>query len=400
MKRICLICVVVSLSAFSLTAAGDNTASKPFFDATKYLTTYAGPGRNDELPTDINEVLIGYFGPDKLTGADAPDMWCAALLAVEEANKKAGFNGLPFRLVSTWSENPWGSGVRGLARMAFVDEVWAIIGGIDGPSTHLAEQIVAKARLCLINPASSDKSVNLTNVAWMFSLLPQDDIQAKALAKGLYSHVGTEDFILLSATDHDSHVLTVEFKRALQQYRITPAYHFEIKSSEKNLKAVLDKIMFSDAVIIIAGADDSARIIRELRETGFDKAIFAGPCAGSNRFRQQAHDSAQNVIFPLLCKPNKNSEVFEQKFIRRFGKHTDYLAAHTYDAVNLLITTIKKAGLNRVRICDSLRELNSYKGVTGEIKWDGPGRNTRPVTLGIYKRTSSGKLEVRPFSVD
>ena len=35
----------------------------------------------------------------------------------------------------------------GAGRIVYQDRVWAIIGGIDGPSAHLAEQVVAKARL-------------------------------------------------------------------------------------------------------------------------------------------------------------------------------------------------------------------------------------------------------------
>ncbi len=99
-------------------------------------------------------------------------MWNAACLAVEQANRAGGYNGLPFRLVAGWSDNPWGSGVTEVARMAYVHKVWAIIGGIDGPSTHLAEQVVAKARLTLLSSASTDKTVNLANVPWMFSCLP------------------------------------------------------------------------------------------------------------------------------------------------------------------------------------------------------------------------------------
>ena len=108
-------------------------------------------------------------------------MWCAACLAIEEANQAGGYEGLPFRLVPGWSGNPWGSGITAVTRMVYSQKVWAVIGGIDGPSTHLAEQVVAKARLPLLSPGSTDKTVNLANVPWMFSCVPDDHLLAPVL---------------------------------------------------------------------------------------------------------------------------------------------------------------------------------------------------------------------------
>jgi len=360
---------------------------KVFFDAGEHRTSYTGPGRCEPAPSDIKEVLIGYFGPGTFTGPQAGDMWCAASLAVEQANRDGGYKGLPFRLVSGWSQNPWGSGVKEVARMAYVHKVWAVIGGIDGPSTHLAEQVVTKARLTLLSPASTDKTVNLANVPWMFSCLPTDNIHAPLLAQAVYSHLGGKSFILASAADHDSHIFTSELNHSFIKHKISPSYHFEFKPAERDFSHLVKKIISSDAesLVVIAGAKDSAGLISAVREKYFTKFIFAGPCAGHSRFLTEAGRSAENVIFPLLYVPSENSETFEKDFTHRFGNSPDYLAAHTYDAANLLIAAIRKAGLNRTRICDEVRNLSPWQGVTGQIHWDGLGRNTRPVVLGTYE---------------
>ena len=75
----------------------------------------------------------------------------------------------------------------------------------------------------------------------------------------------------------------------------------------------------------------------------------------------------------------------EEKFNCRFGHYPDYLAAHTYDAVNFLIAAIRKTGLNRARISDQIRELSPWYGVTGKILWDSLGSNSRPVELGTIR---------------
>jgi len=359
-----------------------------FFNARACQTNYAGPGREKRPPRNIKEVLIGYFGPCTASDPKGGDMWRAASLAVEEANRAGGYNGLPFRLVPGWSDNPWGSGVTEVARMAYVHKVWAVIGGIDGPSTHLAEQVVAKARLTLLSPASTDKTVNLANVPWMFSCLPSDHLQAPILAQAIASDIGERPFLLVSAVDHDSHLFTVELSRCFVRHRLAPLYHFEFKPGQKKYYELVEKILHAEAqnLVLIAAAQESAKLIRAVREKGFKGHIFGGPDMGRRSFLEQADTAAEGVVFPLLYTPGERSESFEEKFIRRFGESPDYLAAHTYDAMNLLIAATHKAGLNRARICDAVRAMSGFQGVTGQIQWDPLGSNCRSVNLGTIRK--------------
>jgi ABC-type branched-subunit amino acid transport system substrate-binding protein len=330
-------------------------------------------------------------------------MWNAACLAIEEANQAGGYKGLPLRLVAGWAENPWGSGVTQVTRMVYVHNVWAIIGGIDGPSTHLAEQVVAKAWLTLLSPVSSDRTANLANVPWMFSCLPQDHLQAPVLAEAIASlrlgsepalsfskgqaSVGARAFILVSAVDHDSHLFTVELIRHFVELRLSPFYHYEFDPRQGNVTELAQHIADTRAevLVLVAGGEASAHLIRAVREKGFAGRVFGGPCMGRRSFIEEAGKAADGAVFPLLYAGSAASKSFEDKFVCRFGKQPDYLAAHTYDGVNLLVAAIRKAGLNRVCICDALRELSPWQGVTGSIKWDPLGSNCRRVALGTIR---------------
>jgi branched-chain amino acid transport system substrate-binding protein len=340
---------------------------------------------------DVDEVLIGYFGPCDADDPQGGDLWCAARLAVEEANRQGGLHGKPFRLVPGWSENPWGTGVRRVARMVYDEKVWAIIGGIDGPSTHLAEQVVAKARLALVSPSSTDKTVNLVNVPWMFSCAPGHHLQAPVLAEQIALRVGREPFVLLSATDHDSRLFLRELVGALAERDLAPRFHFQFKRGAEGLSQHADQVLEAGAaaVVVVAGADDSARMARALREAGAAGPIFGGPAIGRRRFLQGAGKAAEGVVFPLLYQPGPEPAEFHHTFQKRFLRAPDYAAAHTYDGVCLLIQAIRKAGLNRARIRDALAELSPWGGVTGTIRWDLTGSNARAVKLATIQ---SGRI--------
>ena len=339
---------------------------------------------DEPAPSDINEVLIGYFGPTDPSAPQGIEMWCAASLAIEQANLAGGYKGLPFRLVPAWANDPWGSGVKQVVRMVYLDRVWAIIGGIDGPSTHLAEQVVAKAQLTLLSPGSTDRTANLANVPWMFSCLSPDSLQARPLARAIAAYVRRRPFVLVSAVDHDSQLFAVELSKSLRGQHIAPAFHFQFKPDEKNLADLAEKVINvqPDAVVLIADSQQSARLTSIMRKRGLQAPIFGGPCMGKRDFAEKAGNDAEGTIFPLLYLPGENSEDFERTFTARFGNRPDYLAAHTYDAVNLMIAAIRKAGLDRTAIRDAVKELTEWRGVAGTILWDSKGSNSRAVPLG------------------
>jgi len=366
-------------------AGAESDNQKPFFDARKQRTQYAGPGR--ETPTsedEIKEVLIGYFGPDDPDDPVGGDLWKAAQLAVSQANRNGGYRGKPFRLVPAWSENPWGTGVKLVARLAYKDRVWAIIGGIDGPTTHLAEQVVAKARLPLVSPISTDKTVNLANVPWMFSLAPGDHLLAPVLAAEIVARTGDGHFVIVSADDHDSRLLIVELKKALAKHRAVARREIVFRQGVEKLDHIVARVVriSPDVAVIIADADDSARIVTALRVEEFAGPIFGGPAMGRRQFLEKAGDAAEGVVFPNIWQTNEASSSFVKTYRQRHSHAPDYAAAHMYDAVTLLVEAIRRSGLNRARIGDAVRGLSPWNGVTGTVRWDGLGSNTRPVELG------------------
>jgi branched-chain amino acid transport system substrate-binding protein len=344
------------------------------------------------------EVLIGYFGPATSTHPEGGDLWCAASMALDEANNAGGYQGLRFRLVPSWSANPWGTGVADVARLAYVHKVWAIVGGIDGATTHLAEQVVAKARLVLINPVATDKSINMASVPWMFSCVPPDDVQAQTLAEAIVSDVRARPLVVVSAVDHDSHMFTDELLKALKVRELTPAFHFECDPSQSQSSGVLERVRRSNpaAVVLVANASGSARLLDMLREAGYEGTVFGGPWMGRRAFGERAGAAAEGVKFPFLMATSPECSEFTERFARRCGRPADYAAAHMYDTVCLLVAAIRQGGLDRTGIRDAIREIAPWSGVTGEIRWNAVGANCRPVGLGTIRAGRAQSISTPP----
>ncbi|NLH17171.1 MAG: ABC transporter substrate-binding protein [Phycisphaerae bacterium] len=338
------------------------------------------------IDSSSGEIQIAYFGPDDPNHPVAGEMWQAACMALDKANQIDGFNGRRLRLIPCWAEDPWSGGVNAVTRAVFNEQVCAVIGGIDGPTTHLAEQVVVKAHLAMINPAATDKTVNLAFVPWMFSCLPDDQSQSRILAEAIDRHLGLSgNFVVLSANDHDSQLFTVELLRALGHLRRNPLRHIQFDSQRPDPASFDQMGTHADVLLLIAEPRISANLLINLREKGFTGPVFGGPWMARNLFRRTAGPAAEGVVFPLLWSPSTIADRFIADFRARTGKNPDYLAAQTYDAVLLLAEAIRKSGPDRLDLIDSIRNRSPWQGIAGMIQWDPLGRNQRPVILGTIR---------------
>jgi branched-chain amino acid transport system substrate-binding protein len=340
-----------------------------------------------EIPGDLREVRIGYFGPDDPDHPVGGAIWKGTKLAVEESNAAGGYEGRPFRLVQDWDENPWSGGAASVVRMVYQENVWAVIGGIDGTSTHLAEQVVAKARLALIDPASTDRTVNSANVPWLFSCMPDDGVLMAAIGDALLASRGRDSFILASATDHDSRIMAEAFLSIVHRERSGPQRHLEFQSESYRLPGLAKQIAESgaEAVVVLAGASDSVALVRELRAAGAESVIFGGPSLGRRTFLDRAQSAAEGVRLPSTLQESDLASKFGERFEARWSVAPDYAAYHAYDSTRLLVAAIRRAGLNRAQIRAALAELSPWKGVSGTIRWDEIGRNSRGARLAVIR---------------
>jgi branched-chain amino acid transport system substrate-binding protein len=378
-------CAVLLL--FTLSSVG--FSDPPAYRLRDKQMEYYGPGRESEPETGTDKIPIGWFGPSDPKHPESGDLWCAAQMAIEQANAAGGYQGKHFQLLPVWSETPWDEGARRLAGLVYREGVVALVGGMDGPSTHVAEQIAAKARLPVIAPASTDKSINLAGVPWIFSCLPGDHLLAPVLADSMVREDGSSRIVLLCSTDHDPHLFAVELQAALRERKIGLSHHIDFGPKTADLGLLVRRAIkaAADSVVVVADARTSAKLVVALRESGFEGNIFCGPEAARRSFVEIAGASADGTCVPVPSDQFTSQEArgFCRLFRERWGRDPDFAAVQTFDAVSMLVAAVRKAGPNRVQIADALRELAPYQGVAGVIRWDRVGANTRSGRLGMYR---------------
>jgi ABC-type branched-subunit amino acid transport system substrate-binding protein len=234
---------------------------------------------------------------------------------------------------------------------------------------------------------ATDKTVNLTNVPWMFSIAPNDHQVAEVLAEGLARTAPGRRRTLITTNDHDAFLLTREVRRALTTRQIVLSQQYEYQPQSESVDQLVRQCLAGkpDELLIIANAQDSVQLVRAVRQAGFAGRICGGPACGRAPFVQAVADAAGDLVFPRLndgastaAAPGDAAQVTSRD---AHAAESDYAALQMYDAVNIVIAAIEKAGLSRVEIAHAIRTLSPISGASGRIEWDAPGSNTRRPTL-------------------
>jgi branched-chain amino acid transport system substrate-binding protein len=349
---------------------------EPYKKASPEPLEFRGPGRERPEP-DVDEVVLGWFGPGDPGHPDFGDDWRGAVLALEQENAAGGYHGKPFRIEPAWSESPWKAGVVGVARLVNEGGAWAVIGGVDGTTTHLAVQLALKSNFLLLSPGSTDVTADDANVPWLFSLSPSDEPVSVAMADAVSEATSGGPFVVAASTDHDAHSALVWVRRALASKRLAPASVVEFATVEPDFAGLADRVLRERprVLVVLAPATVAGRFVAAVREAGWTGTIVGGATVGRAAFARAAGAAADGVVAWVPADARAGGEAFAAAFQSRWGEPPDQAACHGYDAVRLVAAAVRQTGLNRARMRDAIRELSPWAGSCGRVRWNARGRN-------------------------
>lgn len=363
---------------------------------------FYGAGREKLPPKDLKEVRIGFLGP--LEGSILKDlgkqMMQGAQMAIDEANGKGGFKGLPFRMMIHNDAGLWGAAANEIVKMD--DEgVWAWLGSIDDIVSHVAIRATLKLEIPNVNTGDPDPTFTETNIPWVVRVIPDDRQSSYALVNQIFKHDKHSRVAVIRANNRYGRVGTLHFNRSATRIGFPVIIEERFNDGETDFSAQLDRIKRTnpDAIQIWGNAKESALILKQLRSMGMNQPVYASDRIVNREFLAMTGELANGLKTTCQYNPDSNDQKlmnFRKEYLKKYGIEADVFAAHAYDGMNILIEAVRKAGLNRVLIRDILTDMktfNGYQGVTGKIEFDGTWNNVRP----IYSASVvNGKFEFSP----
>jgi len=156
----------------------------------------------------------------------------------------------------------------------------------------------------------------------------------------------------------------------------------------------------ADAVVLWADEIPAARILKQMRALGMKQPVFGSYRTLGPEFLGEAGSGAEGfeAVFPYDPSSNHPRWLdFNRRFEERFKEKPEQFASLAYDAMNALLDSICKAGLNRARIHDALANIEEYDGVTGHMTFD---PNQKNVANMFFATVHNGEITYRPASFD
>jgi branched-chain amino acid transport system substrate-binding protein len=367
----------------------------PHFRHFEERLPYYGAAREYDYPaaSELETVKLGFIGP--LDGAqeyytmNGQQMLQGAMLAIEEANKEGGYNGIPFELIARNDIGLWGASGDELVKLYDMG-AYAAVGSIDGNNSHVAIRVALKLEIPMVNTGSTDPTLTDTRIPWVIRTNPDDRQFNYALLNEIFNTRGYTRVALIRANSRYARVGTREFidgaRRLGYPVNIRQVYY----PGETNFDDYLENIRNADveAVVIWGEVDEIARIVTQMRESGMEQTVFSSDKVVSDLFVELAGEHANGVIGSFPYNPKvlgSGYESFIEKYRERFGDVPGWHAVHAYDGTKILIESVHKAGLNRALIRDELTSIKQHRGITGDIILDDSWNSITPVWLAEFK---------------
>ena len=367
---------------------------------------YSGAGRDIPDPKDLTEVRVGFFGPvaPNPESAFGERMLHGAQLALEEANARGGYGGKPFKLMmhndyDNWQaktvygeDRPtdptiWGSASNEVVKMVYDDKDWAIFGSISSESTHIALRVALRAEIPIVNSASTDPTIPETYIPWYFTDLQDDRVQCLTLARRIFTELGMKRVAILRVNSRYGRFGVIKLRDASRRLGHPIVIEQKFMPGDADYTRQLKVIQGSraDAIVLWTDQVPAANILKQMKALGMKQRVFGAYRTLGPELLAEAGPAAEKfeAVFPYdPSRTDPRWTEFNNRFEVRFHEKPEQFAALSYDAMNALLDSICKAGLNRARIHDALANIEDYDGVTGHMVFDPNQKNVAPMYLG------------------
>ena len=363
------------------------------------LTALALTGCGKEAPKAGGgaEVKIGHVGP--LTGGIAhlgKDNENGARLAIEEANAagvKIGGKDVKFTLVA--EDDQADPKVGTTVAQKLVDAgVVGVVGHLNSGTSIPASPIYNQAGIPVISGSATNPKLTEQGFKNQFRVVGRDDQQGPAIASYLASEKKPKVVAVIDDATAYGEGIANEVEKTLRASKIKVLPREKGTDKTTDWKAVLTKLRGHRPDAVFYGGMDATGgpLLKQGRELGM-KAVFSfGDGACTDKMAELAGNAAEG----LLCSqagipPQAASKTFLDAYKKRFNMDPILYAPFTYDAANLLIEAMKKAGSSDPKVyLPELQKIN-YTGATGVIQFDEKGdRKDAEMTIFTMK---GGKIE-------
>ena len=328
-----------------------------------------------------NDIKIGMVY--ELTGNTASYGTSAAngaKLAFKAINAGGGVLGKPIQLVTADNKGEPSESANAMTKVITQDKVVAITG-VTVSSCGIAASAVAEANkipfvvAAAVNPKVTVDERTKKVKDYTFRACFIDSFQGVVGVNFAVNSLKAKNVAIMTdnASDYSKGLVGIfreEFVKKGGKIVAEEAY----LQKDQDYKPILTKIKAQnpDLIYIPGYYEDVGKVIKQARELGLNMPILGADAWDSPVLVELAGPGPLNntffTNFYSVEDKNPTSNKFVEAYKKEYGAIPDSMAAMGYDAANLLVDAIKRAGsVEAVKVRDALAGTKKFNSVSGEM---------------------------------
>lgn len=356
----------------------------------------AAPSSGGETGGEMGSIKVAILaplsGPVPTFGVSTRD---GALLAIEEWNAKGGVLGQKIEAIVEDSQCTADPAVNAANKVIDQDKVHYIVGEVCSKASIPISEIAEQKGVVQISPTSTNPAVTLntdgSTKKYVFRACFIDPFQGLVMAKFALGQGKKTAFIMFDKGNDYVLGLAEAFEKSFTEGGGTVVGKEAYTAQDTDFSAILTKVAESKAEVLFL--PDYYNIVNlvgaQAKERGVTAAIMGGDGWDSSDLDLAAAD---NGFFSNHYSAEDTRAVVQdwvKRYEAKYGSKPDALATLAYDATNLLIAAIEKAGKDDPAMVKDALAAIEYEAVSGKITFDA---QHNPIKSAVVMKVKDGAI--------
>ncbi|MCF6092577.1 ABC transporter substrate-binding protein [Microaerobacter geothermalis] len=296
-------------------------------------------------------------------------------MAIEEFNASGGYNGKKAVLKLYDDEAKPEKSVEVVQRLITQDKAVAIVGPANSGNAKAHIKFTQEAKVPEVIPVATGTAITQTYAGeeknYIFRIAPFDSGQVGTMLKWAVEEKGFKKLALLhDTTGYGQGGKEDVLKQLKENYNLEPAVIESFQVGDPSMEPQLTKIKNAnvDAIIFYGLAPEVAVYLKSRDKIGYYPITVASWAMGDPTVKELVGDLVnKNLYFvqSFTIDQSDKAKAFHEKVVAKYGEDIFPIAtAQGYDSAKVILSAIKKVGLDSEKIRDAIENMTDFDGVT------------------------------------
>jgi branched-chain amino acid transport system substrate-binding protein len=352
-------------------------------------------------------VKIGHVGPT--SGGIAhlgKDNEMGARMAIDELNAKGvtiGGKKVKFELLA---EDDAGDPKQGtaVAQKLMDAKVNGVIGHLNSGTSIPASKVYSDAGVPQISPSATNPKFTRNGYKTTFRVVADDVHLGGTLGRYAVNELKGKSIAVIDDRTAYGQGVAEEFEKAVKAAGGSIAERQFTTDKATDFTAILTAVKAKKPDVVFYGGMDAVAgpMIRQMKQLGINAKFMGGDGICSGELPKLAAGAMADG--QVICaeaggvegKQKAGMDKFKVDFKKKFNADVQIYAPYVYDAVNVMVAAMVKAGsADPAKYLPVLAKTTNYHGVTGDITFDEKGDiKNGALTLFTYKGEKREEMKV------